>query len=148
MAQSDSVAVTVGAHRYQCFKLDPWILNEITHKILNVMGPTIGKVVLSILASGKDPGAVRQDLAEAGGSIGSLLEKQVDLSSVVSGLEEALTRLKAEDSRWLMEQLASQTTIDGGGKLSASFGSHFLGRPLDMYRWALAALKSQYDFFA
>ena len=151
MSQSDSVTVKVGDHTYQCFKLDPWTMNEITHKILNTFGSTAGEFILALL-SGKASGKaadIKKAAAEAAAhpaSLGSILEKGLDPQHLARGISEALTNLDAAESRWLMEKLAAQTTIEGGGKLSDQWSTHFLGRPLDMYRWALGALRSQYGF--
>lgn len=151
MSQSDSVTVKVGDHTYQCFKLDPWTMNEITHKILNTFGSAAGELVLALL-SGKSGGKadqIKKAAAEAAANpanLGSVLEKALDPDHLAKGLSAALTNLDASESRWLMEKLAAQTTIEGGGKLFDQWSTHFLGRPLDMYRWALAALRSQYGF--
>lgn len=152
MSQKDSVKITVGEHSYDCFKLDPWTMNEITHKILNTLGSTAGELVLSLLAGrdGADADEVKKDLAEAAidpkAKLGEFLEKNVNAQHLANGLREILQQLKAKDTRWLMEKLADKTTIVGGGMLSTEWDSHFLGRPIDMYKWALAALRSQYGF--
>ena len=152
MSQMDSVKLTVGDHSYDCFKLDPWTMNEITHKILNTLGSTAGELVLSFLAGrdGADADEVKKELAETAmdpkAKLGAFLEKNVNPQHLANGLREILQQLNAKDTRWLMEKLADKTTIEGGGMLLANWESHFLGRPLDMYRWALAALRSQYGF--
>lgn len=152
MSQMDSVKLTVGDHSYDCFKLDPWTMNEITHKIINTLGSTAGELVLSLLAGrdGADVDEVKREAAAAAvdpkAKLGEFLEKNVNAKHLANGLREILQQLKAKDTRWLMEKLAEKTTIEGGGRLSAEWDSHFLGRPLDMYKWALAALRSQYGF--
>lgn len=152
MSQKDSVQVTVGEHSYDCFKLNPWTMNEITHKILNTLGSTAGELILSLLAGRDDANAdeVKKDLADAAmdpkAKLGAFLEKNVNPQHLANGLREILQQLNAKDTRWLMEKLAEKTTIKDGGLLSADWDSHFLGRPIDMYKWALAALRSQYGF--
>lgn len=152
MSQMDSVKLTVGDHSYDCFKLDPWTMNEITHKILNTLGSTAGELILALLAGreGSDTDEVKRDLAQAAmdpkAKLGAFLEKNVNAKHLAGGLREVLQQLDAKETRWLMEKLAEKTTIEGGGRLSAEWDSHFLGRPLDMYKWALAALRSQYGF--
>ena len=152
MSQKDSVKLTVGDHSYDCFKLDPWTMNEITHKILNTLGSTAGELILSLLAGreGADTDEVKKELAEAATNpkekLGEFFQKNVNMQHLANGLREILQQLNAKDTRWLMEQLAYKTTIEGGGRLSAEWDIHFLGRPIDMYKWALAALRSQYGF--
>ncbi len=150
MSQMDSVKLTVSDRSYDCFKLDPWTMNEITHKILNTLGSTAGELVLSLLAGRADAAEVKKDLAEAAmdpkAKLGEFLEKNVNPQHLANGLREILQQLNAKDTRWLMEKLAEKTTIEGGGRLLSEFEAHFLGRPLDMYRWTIAALRSQYGF--
>ena len=149
MSQADSVKVTVGDHSYDCFKLNPWIMNEITHKILNTMGATAGEFILSLLAgsNGKGEAVPPEALAAAAAEdLPGFLQKNLNPKHLANGIKEALQRLDAGESRWLMEQLAAKTTIEGGGKLSDAWSQHFLGRPFDMYRWSFAALRSQYSF--
>lgn len=152
MSQMDSTKITVGDHSYDCFKIDPWTMNEITHKILNTLGSAAGEFVLSLLAGrdGADSDEVKKDLADAAmdpkAKLGAFLEKNVNPKHLANGLREILQQLNAGDTRWLMERLAEKTTIEGGGLLSTDWDSHFLGRPIAMYKWALAALRSQYGF--
>ena len=151
MSQSDSVTVKVGAHTYNCFKLDPWVMNEITHKILNTFGDTVGELILALLAGkSDDDDDFKKEASEVAddpsAKLGSFLEKRIDSKHLASGISQALRNLDATESRWLMEQLADSTTIEGGRKLLDVWSAHFLGRPLDMYRWALGALRSQYSF--
>lgn len=152
MSQSDSVKVTVGDHVYDCFKLDPWTMNEVTHKILNTLGPTLGELMLALLAGSGD--ATAEDLkaqakvvaSDPKGNLGSFLEGNLNPQHLGNAIKEAMQRLSANETRWLMEKLSEQTTLEGGGRLSAEFSAHFLGRPVEMYRWAIAALRSQYSF--
>ena len=152
MSQKDSVKVTVGEHTYDCFKLDPWTMNEITTKILNTLGSTAGELVLSLLAgrTGADADVIKKEAAAAAvdpkAKLGEFLEKNLNPQHLANGLREILQHLDAKEIRWLMEKLAEKTTIVGAGMLSAEWDVHFLGRPLDMYKWALAALRTQYGF--
>lgn len=152
MSQKDSVKVTVGDHTYDCFKLDPWTMNEITHKILNTFGSTAGELVLAFLAGrdDEDTDELASDLAKAAAdpqaNVGEFFKKHVNPKHLGNGLREILQQLDAKNTRWLMEELSRKTTIVGGALLFTDWDSHFLGRPLDMYRWALAALRSQYGF--
>ncbi len=145
MSQIDAVTVTVGEHSYECFKLDPWILNDVTHRIVKTLGPALGDLAMAALTSATGDGAKKLPTDAAG--LSGMLEKDLDLSSLVSGFGQALKNLDASETQWLLKQLAAQTTVVGGGKLSDTFAQHFLGRPGDMYRWGFAALRSQYDFF-
>lgn len=151
MSQSDSVRVTVGAHKYDCFKLDPRTMNVITHKIINTLGESAGELVLAFL-SGKE-GASADDVRKGAAAvaanpkeISSFIENNLNVEHLASGLSKILTNLSADDAQWLMDELASKTTIEGGGQLSATWDAHWLGRPFDMYRWTFAALRSQYGF--
>ena len=151
MSQMDSVKLTVGDHSYDCFKLSPWTMNEISTKILNVCGATAGEFVLALLAGhGKDADAVKNEAAAVAldpkAKLGEFLEKNVNPQHLANGLREILQQLSAKDTRWLMEKLAEKTNIVGGGNLLTDWELHFLGRPLDMYKWSLAALRSQYGF--
>ncbi len=156
MSQANSTEITVGDHVYYCFKLSPWTMNEITHLILNTLGSTAGEFVLAFLAGHAD-GDADEIQKEAAGllgeggkvdkeKLGAFLEKNVNPKHLASGLREILQKINARDTRWLMERLAEKTTIKGGGKLLSEWEVHWLGRPMDMYKWAFGALRSQYGF--
>ncbi len=137
MSQADSVKLTVGQHSYDCFKLDPWVMNEITLRIMKTLGGAVGELAMAFLAGGGELPT---------GGVEAALDQKIKPEHLAKGVGEAMRNLSADDARWLMEQLAQKTTIQGGDRLSAVWSAHFLGRPVDMYKWAVAALRSQYDF--
>lgn len=145
MSQSDGVVKTVGPDTYRFYYLDPLVAADMSWDIANVLSPAMGAL------GGKM-------LTEKGNSVAKFLDG-VD-GAEAAGYESAVERAVVgffkhctkDMQRDVIEKLSKVCHIVKGQNsipMEGQFTLHFRGRPLAMYRWALAGLSVQFkDFFS
>jgi len=142
MSQQTTETITLEDLTFTMGMLDPWVANEILHAISKVIGPSIGELIGATMA--KEDGKDLKDKIEESAD---LLDKKVNPEFLARGVSKLFQNLDVKTSRWIMEELAKVTVIDGKGKLSGSFQVVFMGRIGLMYKWAAWGLNVQLRSF-
>jgi len=132
MSQQDTESVTIDGVRFTIYMIDPWIANDITHAISKIVGPSLGELAGAVMGS-----------KDASGEAKKLLDKKLDPEFTAKGVTELFRNMDSSTTKWIMEELAKVTTVEGKGKLSDNFSVVFLGKPGTMYAWLGWALKVQ-----
>ena len=132
MSQSSSEKTTIDGIGFEIFMMDPWIANDIVHAISKIVGPSLGELAGAVMGS-KDKGAEAK----------KLLDKNLDPTFTARGVTELFRNMDSSTTKWIMQELAKVTTVDGKGKLDSTFSAVFQGRIGTMYAWLGWALKVQ-----
>ena len=124
------VESTIDGEQYEFCQLPARQSLKLLTRLMRIVGPTLGTAVNGIASGGLD--------------IESVLDADIDFSSIVTALCD---RLDENEVTAIVDELLSQVIHQGRGELSKVFDAHFSGRLPHLFKVLGRALQVEYGNF-